>query len=89
MKLQKTIYVTEKDLKEGKPTIAECCPVALALKRYFKEENVGVGCRTFQVGKKTFKLSKVMQKRIVEIDSFYDVKPFKFKVTWGGKNARR
>ncbi len=37
------LYVSKKDIKNGERGEATSCPIALALKRKFKTENVSVG----------------------------------------------
>lgn len=85
------IQLTQDDLDQGSPTMLECCPFALALKRWavfhgMVDPEPFVGRASASILDKTqevfFNLSPEIQKVIDDIDLGREVHPAIFDVTY-------
>ena len=79
------IKVTQQDIKKGIPFIADKCPIALALCRYFDLEFI-VGPHNISFRKKDevicydTPLPEKAYKFLNQYDTYFDAEPFEFEI---------
>lgn len=74
------ITVTAKHIKNGKPQDSSSCPIGLALREQFLNEEIYVGISTVDVGSKFFGLSTRARSFVRKFDFGLPVKPFTFNL---------
>lgn len=77
--MRKKIFVTREDIKKGHRASMGWCPVALAVKRVFKDQHVdALPVAGITVGSKTYATLEKVAKFICDFDEGKPVKPFSF-----------
>ena len=81
-----SLDVTEADILEGKRNLADCCPIALAIRRRYPYSSnyvpVEVSCSQARIKGIWYDLPDEAKSFIRDFDCGRPVKPFTFRVTW-------